>query len=352
MRWFDPVLYPFSLLYDGVTRLRNRLFDSGQKKSVSFSIPTIIVGNLSMGGTGKTPFVEFLVRLLSKDHSICTLSRGYGRKTTGFILADGSSDASQIGDEPFQIYSKFKESVGVAVGEDRVLAIPQILSLKPDTDMLLLDDAFQHRYVKGDLNIMLTTFQKPFFDDQVVPLGTLREAKKGAGRADLIVVTKCPSSLDEPRRDHYSGRIRIFNKQAKIIFAGLKYGEPVPVVNASNKKIKEVVLVSGIANDELFRMEVKGNFEVKEVFTFSDHHHYKVNDVKNIVRSVRQNPNSAILTTEKDAVKLKAPIFREYLAEIAIFALPIEISLDKGDSQWINDKISEVVKEKGYIREN
>ncbi|MCH7396388.1 tetraacyldisaccharide 4'-kinase [Belliella sp. DSM 107340] len=352
MPWFEPLLYPFSFIYDGVTKVRNRLFDTGYKKSVSFSIPTIVVGNLSMGGTGKTPFVEFLIRLLSDFQSICTLSRGYGRKTTGFILADEDSNASQIGDEPFQIYSKFKPDVAVAVGEDRVMAIPMIIANLPSTDLILLDDAFQHRYVKGDLNILLTTFQKPFFDDRVVPVGTLREARAGAIRADIIVVTKCPEDFDESTKNFYQREIRVYNSHAKIIFAGLKYGEPVSLVNPANHKLNEVILVSGIANDELLRREVSKHYEVKEVFTFSDHHHYKISDVKNIAKSVRQNSNSAILTTEKDAVKLKDPIFREYLAEIAIFALPIEISLSKGDSQWIKDKISEVVKEKGYIREN
>lgn len=351
MRWFDPLLYPFSLLYDTATRLRNRMFDVGMKKGVEFFIPTIVVGNLSMGGTGKTPFVELLIRLFSEKHQICTLSRGYGRKTKGFILANENASAAEIGDEPYQIYSKFGQKINVAVGEERILAIPEIIIQKPETEAIFLDDAFQHRYVKGDLNILLTTFQKPFFKDKIVPLGTLREAKEGAGRADIIVVTKCPTGLEDDVKAKFSIEIRKFNAEAKIIFAGLKYGNPVAVGTASNGDSKNVVLVSGIADDSLFNAEAKKNYTVVKDFAFSDHHHYKISDIKKIVESVKENPDSLILTTEKDAVKLKAPIFRDYLEEIATFALPIEISLSEEDLLWLEKRVSVAIKDKGYIRE-
>lgn len=351
MRWFDPLLYPFSLLYDTVTRLRNRMFDAGMKKSIEFSIPTIVVGNLSMGGTGKTPFVELLIRLFSEKYQICTLSRGYGRKTKGFFLADENSTASQIGDEPFQIYSKFGHKINVSVGEERVLAIPEIIIQKPETEVIFLDDAFQHRYVKGDLNIMLTTYQKPFFNDKVVPLGTLREAKEGAERADVIVITKCPPDLEEDTKTSFSKEIIKFNSEAKIIFAGLKYGNPIDLGFSSNNEFKNVVLVSGIADDSLLKKEAKEKYSIVKEFSFSDHHHYKINDVKKIVEFMKECPDSVILTTEKDAVKLKAPIFRKYLEEIAIFALPIEISLSEDDLLWLDKRVSEAIKDKGYIRE-
>jgi len=351
MRWIDPLLYPFSLLYDFATRLRNWMFDVRLKKEVEFSIPTIVVGNLSMGGTGKTPFVELLIRLFSEKYKICTLSRGYGRKTKGFILADDISSATQIGDEPFQIYSKFGHKINVAVGEERILAIPEIIVQKPDTEAIFLDDAFQHRYVKGDLNILLTTFQKPFFKDKIVPRGTLREAKEGANRADIIVVTKCPAGLEDDVKAKFLIELRKFNMGAKIIFAGIKYGKPQAVSSASNGYCKNVVLVSGIADDSLFKAEAKRKYTVVKDFAFSDHYHYKISDIKKIVECVKENPDSLILTTEKDAVKLKAPIFRDYLEEIAIFALPIEISLSEEDLFWLEKRVSVAIKDKGYIRE-
>ncbi|AFL84816.1 lipid-A-disaccharide kinase [Belliella baltica DSM 15883] len=351
MRWFVPLLYPFSLLYDLGTRLRNRMFDVGLKKSIEFSIPTIVVGNLSMGGTGKTPFVELLIRLFSEKYQICTLSRGYGRTTKGFILANKNATASQIGDEPFQIYSKFGDKINVAVGEERILAIPEIIAQKPETEVVILDDAFQHRYVKGDLNIMLTTYQKPFFEDKVVPLGTLREAKVGARRAGVIIVTKCPSDMANDSKRRLSLEIKKNNPQVKVIFAGLKYGNPIDIGYSSKINFQNVILVSGIADNSLFKKEVKKQYQVVKEFTFSDHHHYKINDVKKIVEFMKDWPDSVILTTEKDAVKLKAPIFREYLEEIAIFALPIEVNLSEEDLLWLEKSVSKVIKDKGYIRE-
>lgn len=351
MRWLYPLLYPLSFLYDVGTRFRNRMFDTGLKKSIEFSIPTVVVGNLSMGGTGKTPFVELLIRIFVESHQICTLSRGYGRKTNGFILADANASAAQIGDEPFQIYSKFGFDINVAVGEERILAIPEIIIQKPGTDIIFLDDAFQHRYVKGDLSILLTTFQKPFFKDKVLPLGTLREGKKGAQRADIIVVTKCPIGLEDDIKFYFAAEIRKFNAKAKIIFAGIKYGEPSATGIESNHDFKNVVLVSGIADDSLFRQKAKEEYVVVKEFTFSDHHHYRINDIKNIVSFVKESPNSVILTTEKDAVKLKAPIFRDYLEEIAIFALPIEVSLSEEDLLWLDERVSKAIKDKDYIRE-
>ncbi|SNR94746.1 lipid-A-disaccharide kinase [Belliella buryatensis] len=348
MRWFEPLLFPFSLLYDAATSLRNYLFDIGHKKSINFDIPTIVVGNLSLGGTGKTPFTEFLIRMLADDFKVATLSRGYGRKTSGFFLANDSSDANQLGDEPFQIFGKFKDKISVAVGEDRVMAIPQIIAERPETEVVLLDDAFQHRYVKGDLNIMLTTFQRPFFEDRVVPLGTLREAKGGASRADIIIVTKCPDALDKITKATYHRKIRNYNQRAKIFFVGLKYGQLQNVLDDQLPIPQNFVLVSGIANDQLFKKEVEKLYQVPFHFSYSDHHHYKVEDVKEIVYKCNEVEDSGILTTEKDAVKLKASIFRDYLAEIPIFAMPVEINMDIEDANFIKESILQIIKEKGY----
>lgn len=348
MRWFEPLLFPFSFIYDSVTRFRNHLFDIGHKNSINFDIPTIVVGNLSLGGTGKTPFTEFLIRMLADDFKVATLSRGYGRKTSGFVLADEGSDANQIGDEPFQIYEKFKNKISVAVGEDRVMAIPQIITERPDTELILLDDAFQHRYVKGDLNIMLTTFQKPFFEDYVVPLGTLREARRGASRAEIIIVTKCPNPIDTGTKESYVNEIKKYNKKARIFFVGLKYGLLQNVLVDRQSVPSNFVLVSGIANDQLFRKEAEEKHQISHHFSYSDHHHYKIDDIKEIVSKCKEEKESGILTTEKDAVKLKASIFRDYLAEIPIFAMPVEINMEIKDADFIKESILQVIKEKGY----
>ncbi|MCH7403016.1 tetraacyldisaccharide 4'-kinase [Belliella kenyensis] len=348
MRWFDPLLLPFSISYDLATRLRNHLFDIGFKKSKNFTVPTVVIGNLSMGGTGKTPFVEFLIELLSEHYQITTLSRGYGRKSKGYILADDSSTASQIGDEPFQIYEKYKEKINVAVGEKRVLAIPQILVDSPDTSLILLDDAFQHRYVLADYQILLTTYHKPFFEDQIVPKGTLRESMVGASRADMIIVTKCPKDLDEGERNAFRQQIRKYNQKANIIFVGIRYGTPKSSSLDLLESKSDVITVSGIANDTLFKNEASRIFQVKHTFSYTDHHHYTLKDINKIAQKCREFPNSVILTTEKDAVKLKAPIFRDYLAEIPIFAWPITIDIQREDKAFIKNTIINIIKEKDY----
>jgi tetraacyldisaccharide 4'-kinase len=350
MRWYDPLLYPFGILYDGITAIRNRMFETGKKKSISFLIPTVVVGNLNLGGSGKTPMVEFLIELFVPHLKLATLSRGFGRKTRGFLLASDKLGPLEIGDEPFQIFEKFGSEVAVAVGEKRVLAIPEIIYHKPETDLILLDDAFQHRYVKGDYYILLTTFQNPFFGDRILPLGTLRENKTGAKRADLIVVTKCPDHISDSDKEFYREEI---NKIADVpvIFAGIEYGNPISIFNQQLGILKRVILVSGIANDQLFVSEVKKRFDVLETITFEDHHRYKEADLIKISDLVKMHGDCMVLTTEKDAVKLKNEAFNKYLAEIPIFALPIKIKLAVKDKDFLFGQITKIVKDKAYIRE-
>ncbi|MFD2202513.1 tetraacyldisaccharide 4'-kinase [Shivajiella indica] len=350
MPWYDPLLYPFALIYDEVTKIRNKKFDTGQKKSVSFTVPTIVVGNLNLGGSGKTPMVEFLIDMFQDEHDVATLSRGYGRKTKGFLLAKPELGPSEMGDEPYQIYFKFGNKVTVAVGEKRVLAIPKILLEKPKTDLIILDDAFQHRYVKGDFYILLTTFQKPFFTDKVLPLGTLRENAKGAIRADVIIVTKTPVNAGEEIKKEFRNSIKKIT-DTKVIFAGIRYGEPYPINPNQVHSFSKVVLVSGIANDKLFIEEAQRYFQVLEIFSFGDHHNYTVKDIEKISESVKKHQDCMVLTTEKDSVKLKNKAFRLYLSEIPIFALPIKIHMDKEDSHHLKQRIKSVIKEKAYFGE-
>lgn len=349
MRPFDPILYPFSFLYDTVTALRNRMFDLGLKKSINFEVPTVVVGNLALGGTGKTPMVEFLIRSFKEQYHIATLSRGYGRKTTGFLMANEGLHAHDIGDEPFQIYQKFGKEVTVAVGEERILAIPYILAERPETDLLLLDDAFQHRYVEGDINILLTTYQKPFFEDKILPMGTLREHPKGARRADVVIVTKCPEDLDAEVRERYRSKIRQYSKEGcLILFSGLKYGEPYSVNHSSDQLGAEVILLSGIANNEVLQAEVKRKYNLLDTVEFPDHHKYTDRDLKEVFTlwEKHKSRKPAILTTEKDAVKLKDDKFLNYLREIPIFALPVEVSLHPKEEEVFLSLLAKTICEK------
>jgi tetraacyldisaccharide 4'-kinase len=326
------------------------MFDSGKKRSTEFLIPTVVVGNLNLGGSGKTPMVEFLVESLKDRYRLATLSRGYGRKTKGFLLAEEGIGPSDLGDEPFQIYSKYGKDVSVAVGEERVMAIPQIIYHRPETELVVLDDAFQHRYVKADFYILLTTYQNPFYNDKVLPLGTLRERAQGAKRADVIIVTKCPPNLSDQEKSTIQGEIGKFT-DVPVMFAAIKYGIPEPLFQPNSKPRKNVILVSGIANDRLFEQEAERRFEVVEKITFSDHHRYTLADVRRISELANKQEGTMVLTTEKDSVKLKDGAFHEYLVEIPIFALPIKVDLAENDGQYLIRRITEIVKDKAYIRE-
>ena len=354
MRPYHLLLYPFSLLYDGITRLRNRMFDSGMKKSVAFEVPTVVVGNLSMGGTGKTPMVEFLIKGFKDHYAVATLSRGYGRKTNGYLLANETTEPEEIGDEPFQIFSKFGHEITVAVGEQRIAAIPQMIAARPDTELVILDDAFQHRYVKGDFNLLLTTFQRPFFNDHVVPMGMLRESRSGANRADAVVVTKCPDGLDEATKAHYRQSISAYAPEnCPVFFAGLQYGRAYDVRNYQEASIEHVILLSGIANNDLLKKKVGEMFQLLETIEFSDHHDYTERDMEKIVArfKVHQAKAPVLLTTEKDAVKLKADKLLRYLQEIPIFALPIQVKMEEEEKNTLLEHVTKAIRNKGYQRE-
>jgi len=355
MRPHQLFLYPFSLLYDGITSLRNRMFDSGAKKSVVFEIPTIVIGNLSMGGTGKTPMVEFLVEYFKENHELATLSRGYGRKTAGYIMATADSTADEIGDEPYQIFAKYGDEITVAVGEQRILAIPQIVAEKPATEMIILDDAFQHRYVQGDFNILLTTYQKPFFNDHVVPMGTLRESRQGAKRADVVVVTKSPEGISAEEQKKYIDQIHQYTrKKCPVFFAGLNYGHPYDVRNKMPGEFTKVILLSGIANDQLLKGWVSAHYELLETMSYSDHHHYSIRDIDRIVERFRfhKDKKPVLLTTEKDAVKLKADKFLQNLQEIPIFALPVQVKMEEKEKSALLDLASQAIRNKAYQSED
>lgn len=325
MKVYEAALYPFSILYDGVTRLRNHLYEVEIKKSCSF-IPVLFnVGNLAIGGTGKTPMIEYLIRLLKDEYSLATLSRGYGRRTRGFRLADQTDSASSLGDEPYQLYLQWKEQVKVAVGEERAAAIPQILYEYPEIDIVLLDDAFQHRPVVADCNILLTTWQRPFFKDYVLPAGRLREARKGAARAQAVVVTKCPAGLSAEQKEQYRQQTgRYAGSDTPVFFSTLAYDMPYEMKSGKEALFpEEVVLVSGLANADLLEKEVKSRSRMLKHFNFADHHSYTADEIKEIVAMVSERPGCGLLTSSKDAAKwLENPI-KDILLEVPVFVLPV-----------------------------
>lgn len=295
------LLFPFSILYGWITSARNILYNKGFLKSYSFDIPIIAVGNLSVGGTGKTPQIEYLIRLLSPNYKIATLSRGYKRKSIGFILADEKSNAEILGDEPFQMHQKFP-NIKVAVDTDRKNGIEQLLSLEDKPQIILLDDAFQHRKVKAGFYILLTAFDDLYFDDFMLPTGNLRESRKGAKRANVIIITKCPKDLSENEKEKIKQRI---NLNVPVFFSFIDYDDKVysenDSKNVSEIKLKDKLLLAGIAKPEPFFDFIKSNNDLTLVYP--DHHHFSINDINEIVEKSGDN---VIITTEKDYVRLKS----------------------------------------------
>ncbi|MEZ4888691.1 MAG: tetraacyldisaccharide 4'-kinase [Chitinophagales bacterium] len=344
-RW---LLFPITFLYGVIGWLRNKLYDWNILKSTSFEgVRLIGVGNLSSGGTGKTPHVEYLVRQLKDTYNVAVVSRGYKRKTKGFVLADAKSTALEIGDEPMQMYRKFaKDGVEVAVGEKRVKAVRKLLQLKPDIEVIVLDDVFQHRAIAVDTLILLTDFNHLFTEDYVLPMGSLREFQRGYQRADMIVVTKCPKRLNALEKLEIIAAIYPLPHQ-KLTFSFLKYQQPYAFVDKSvklnwkRKKVDAVLVVCGIAKPErvveyvlaLPKMNswaTDGEDKLETLF-FDDHHDFSVADLEQIRTKFEalaaKYEHAIILTTEKDAVRLE--LWQKELEEMEllgrIFVLGVEV---------------------------
>lgn len=315
---FRILLYPFAVLYSAVTSVRNYLYDRGLKPSAEFDLPVISVGNLTVGGTGKTPMVEYLVRLLKNDFRIATLSRGYGRKTRGFRLTTMQDSPATVGDEPYQFYWKFGSEINVAVGEERAYAIPMILQ-ECDAEVILLDDAFQHRRVKPSFSILLSDYNRPFYEDHVLPAGRLRESRSGAARADVVVVTKCPGDLSDEQQQTILKKIHRYTNKP-VFFATLDYGDPVPVGKAEPMG-DNIVVVTGIAQPGPLENYVRERFGLRHRFAFPDHMHYTDEDVREIAQLAASQPGTTILTTEKDMVKLATTS----LALYPLYYIPIAV---------------------------
>jgi len=329
------LLTPFSVLYGLITHGRNFLYDRGWLKSYSFQACAIIsVGNLSVGGTGKTPMIEYLVRLLLPHYSLAVLSRGYGRQTKGYRLANAQDTALTLGDEPFQYFKKWPQQILVAVCEDRVEGITRLLKSEQKIDVVLLDDAFQHRRIKPSLSILLTDFAKPFFSDHLLPKGRLREARKGSMRAQMVVVTKCPD-LEKQVETKYQEAVRVYAGNKPLFFSSIKYQSPLSF-NGSHTIKKDILLVTAIANSKPLVEYTRMHYTIKGQYHFVDHHHYTPADVELIQRKALEI-NSCILTTEKDMVKLIAQELKPHLKVEYWFYLPIETVLLNSGSEF--DKI-------------
>lgn len=302
MNLLRKLLFPFAILYGFITSIRNFLFDKGILKSTSFDLPVIAVGNLSVGGTGKTPQIEYLIRLLSDKYKIATLSRGYKRKSEGFVLANENSNAEILGDEPFQFHQKFP-NVMVAVDANRANGIQQLLSKDEKPEIILLDDAYQHRKVKAGFYILLTSYGDLYTDDFMLPTGNLRESRSGAARANIVVVTKCPKILTEEEQTKIRLKLKL-NAAQQVFFTFIDYDM---VIFGKNEKIavneiksESKLLLAGIAKPKPFFDCLKN--ESDECLTFPDHHHFSDADLD----AIRNKANGRkIITTEKDYVRLK-----------------------------------------------
>jgi tetraacyldisaccharide 4'-kinase len=349
------LLYPVSVIYGLITGLRNYLYNSGVLHVTSFPVPVICVGNITVGGTGKTPHTEYLAKLLKSSFSVAVLSRGYKRSTTGFRLAGWSSSPADIGDEPSQISRKFP-GITVAVDSDRVNGINKILEYAPGTNVIILDDGFQHRRVKPGLSILLTDFSRPFYRDHMLPFGNLREWKSNSVRADVIVVTKCPGELKPFDR-------RLIRKEMdkapfqSLFFSTLSYGTPLKVFPVEGKESVKLdprkcsgcgaVLLTGIANPMPLRRYLEKFFGEIARLEFSDHHSFTARDLITIREAYGslKSPEKYIITTEKDAVRLTEMEIDEYLRPV-IYYVPIEVSFLDDDKMKFDKIIT------GYVGKN
>ena len=346
--------YPVSLIYGLITSARNFLYDTGVLKSCEFSIPIICVGNLTVGGTGKTPHTEYLAGLLKKSFKVAVLSRGYKRNTSGFQIADSASSASDIGDEPMQIHRKFTEII-VAVDRDRVHGVRKILEEKPDTGVIILDDGFQHRKIIPGLSVLLTDFERLMIYDALLPYGNLRESLSNMRRADIILITKSPEDISPIQR-------RIIVKEVSkapyqnLYFTSITYKDPLPVfenpgqeltINSQNED-RGIVLVTGIANPKPFSEFLQNKFSEFIHLSFGDHYSFTEKDIEKITGTWQslKSARKYIITTEKDAARLREFTNIAEPVRSAFFYIPVGINFLNNDKDEFDNLIVD------YVRKN
>ena len=342
------LLFPISFLYHIMLCIRHKIYDWHILKSLRFEYPIIGVGNLNLGGTGKTPTVEYLINMLRENYRVATLSRGYKRKTKGFQLADNQSTHETIGDEPLQYFRKFPE-IQVAVDEDRIEGVEKLIIGKNTPNVILLDDAFQHRRIKAGFNIILTEYQHLYCDDFLFPVGTLRDIKSAAKRADIIVVSKSPKELDEREKQQITNKLHPTEKQ-KVFFSTLEYA-PLKPLNETAKQfsvedVKSVLAFCGIANPKPFVEELKNRYETVDFLHFADHHAYTENDVKTILKRHEDldGKRKIIVTTEKDAARLTNSPYLCQFETALLYDLPVSVRFLE------EEKFNETIL--NYVRQN
>lgn len=339
-------LLPFSWLYGFIVYIRSLLFKCNILKQKKYDIPVICVGNITVGGTGKTPHTEYLVNILKKDFRVAVLSRGYKRKTRGFVLATSTSTSKEIGDEPLQIKRKFPDII-VAVDAKRQRGIENLLSLDEEErpQVILLDDAYQHRYVKPSYSILLSNYNRPIYCDKLLPAGRLREPVHNAEQANIIIVSKCPKDIKPIDFRILTHNVNPYPYQS-LFFTTLKYGELTPVAEKTNEKRsleslknKQVLIIAGIANPRNFIKKVKKFCKNADSMIYPDHYSFKSKDIKEIESRYKAHENTIIVTTEKDAMRLENADFSEDLKK-SLYYLPIEIAfIGDNTQQDFNKKI-------------
>ena len=329
---FLKLLYPFALIYGAVAAFRRWMYRRGLRKAYQAPIPTIGVGNLSVGGTGKTPHVEYIIRLLPEHYKIATLSRGYKRKTKGFVLANDIDlqqlSTEMIGDEPLQFFTKFPH-IKVAVDENRTEGIQQLLQRFPDLQYIILDDCYQHLQVKTDLSVLITEYQNPYAIDYPLPAGRLREFRSDARYADMVIVSKCPENLTEQQRAEMTELLKLQDNQ-QLFFTTMRYGE-LTALNECGKQLQispqtEVVLLTAIAHPEPMAEFLSEKFKIIHHYRFPDHHYFSEKKIAEIQKTFfsEKNQNRILVTTEKDSMRLIYGTLSKHLETIPLFSLPIE----------------------------
>lgn len=340
--------------YQWITAIRNRLFDHGVIESREFHVSTICIGNITVGGTGKTPHTEYLIELLGRKFRTAVLSRGYGRRSKGYIKADDSSSMPTLGDEPFQIKNKYPD-IDVAVCEKRVTGIERLLADVKDIEVILLDDAYQHRHVKAGLNILLIDSNRPIWQDCVLPFGRMRESIGGIARADIVIMTKCKELTPEQAewcRNYIKGM-----KDIPVFFSAMRYGKHYPLFRETAQldeisQCDEILLVTGIANPTPLKEEIERRGARVELMQFGDHHNFTADELKGIAARFKEmkGTRKAIITTEKDATRLQERDELPIIAKENIYVLPIKVEILEGKEKMFNQIIEDYVTENSRNR--
>ncbi|MFT7268514.1 MAG: tetraacyldisaccharide 4'-kinase [Roseivirga sp.] len=348
LRW---LLFPVSILYGCLMAFRNHLYDIGKKPSLEFDRVIISVGNLSMGGTGKTPMVEYLIALLKDKYKLATLSRGYGRKTQGYRMTSETDNAATVGDEPYQYFLKFGDEIKVCVGEERALAIPSAILESEELAVFLLDDAYQHRKVVRDFNIMLSDYNHPFYQDFILPTGELREGRKGVQRADCVIITKCPKDLSDSEKGDINASVRHYGGNKTVFFSHIKYGQRLPVLKnnrVTTSSIDQVIMVTSIADNQTFKSEVERQYTILQEFVFEDHHRFTAKDLDRILEYYlsleKSGSGVSVMTTEKDMVRLLTVKEHAVFDALDFYYIPIQFEIDRPER--FQELLFKVIEEK------